>query len=289
MRYAYYPGCSQRGTAKEFGKSAEAVCAALDIELEEIPGWSCCGATPAHNLDWLLSIALAARNLALAKPMEADVAVVCAACFSRLKTANYELRKDPALREEIAEIIGENYSGEVKVRHLLEIIEQDFGLDKLGALVTKELKGLKVASYYGCLLTRPPEIAGIDDPEEPTIMERLMEKLGAEPVDWSFKTECCGANLVLSRADIVLRLVNAILEDARSAGADCIAVACPLCHSNLDMRQGQVEKRYGVQYNLPILFFTQLLGLALGLDEKTLGFKHQVVDPRPMLKKKGLL
>jgi heterodisulfide reductase subunit B len=176
-----------------------------------------------------------------------------------------------------------------KVKHLLDILVRDFGLERLAAEVKKPLTGLKVACYYGCLLTRPPDVPDLDDCEAPTIMEDLLATLGAETVSWTHRMECCGANYTLSRPGVVIQLTNAILDSAKSAGADCVMVACPLCHANLDIRQQEIESVYKTTYNLPTFYITQLTGLAVGLEADKLGLDGSIVDPKPLLKKKGLL
>jgi len=264
-----------------------AVARALDLELSEIPGWICCGSTAAHQTDPLLALALPARNLAAAAGKA--VAVCCAACYSRLKTANYEISKDPQVRRRVGEVIGADYDGQTPVLHLLEILARDIGLKQIAARVTRPLKGLRVVSYYGCLLSRPPEVTHFDDAENPTLMDAVCEAAGATPLDWPHKTECCGASYSITDVTIVLSLVREILTMARLAGADAIVAACPLCQLNLDMRQKDVEAKFGEPYNLPVFYFTQLLGLAFGLSPKELGLGSLVVDPAPLLAAKAVV
>jgi len=282
MRYAYYPGCSLHSTAKEYGLSARAVCRELGIELEEIPDWNCCGATSAHSLSRELSIALPVRNLAKAEEMGLDVLAPCAACFNRLRSANAAVKDDPALLDSINKTIGSNYKGSVNIVSLLGAINE-LGEETIKAHVKRELSGLKVACYYGCLLVRPPDVADFDDPENPQSLDRLMTSLGAEPVEWPYKTECCGASLSLSKPEVVVKLTHDILAMAKRAGANCIAAACPLCQGNLDLRQSEVEGRYGERYGLPVFYFTQLMGVAFGLPNAALGLKKHMVNPDPVL------
>ena len=288
MKYAYYPGCSLHGTSIEFDMSTKAVASALDIELEEIPGWTCCGATSAHETSGLLALALPARNLLLAQEQNLDVMVCCAACYNRLREANEGIKLGDN-HAKVAEVLGRPYDGGVDTKHFLDIIVNEYGLDTLGAKVEKSLDGLKVASYYGCLLVRKPEVVAFDDPEDPTFMDRLATAMGAEAVDWPYKTECCGGSLGLTRTDVVLRLVGDILEMALENGADCIMVACPLCQVNLDLRQAQINRRYKTDYHVPILYFTQLLGLALDLPTKELGLEKLTVNPKELLRAKELV
>lgn len=287
MSYVFYPGCSLEGTAKDFHQSTVAVAKALGVSMPELPDWICCGSTSAHQTDPLLSLALPARNLKAAAGN--TVAVCCAACYSRLKTANHEIAASAETRRKVADVIGADYDGKTPVLHLLEILARDLGAKKIAARVTRPLKGLKVVSYYGCLLSRPPEITNFDDAENPMLMDNLMDASGAQALDWPHKTECCGASYSITDVSIVHQLTGEILAMAKSAGADCIVTACPLCQMNLDMRQKDIEQQRNQKFGLPVFYFTQLLGLALGLSPEALGLKSMIVDPMPLLKAKGLL
>ncbi len=282
MKYAYFPGCSLHSTAKEYGDSTEAVCRALGIELVEIPDWNCCGATSAHATNRELGVALPLRNLAKAETMGLDVVAPCAACFNRLKSADHAAKDDPGLIRSITEKSGLEYHGNIKILSLLEAIAQ-VPEDEIKSHVKRELTGLKAACYYGCLLTRPPKVACFDDAENPTSMDGIMSAVGAEPVEWPYKNECCGASLALSKSDIVVKLTHDILSMAKRSGANCIVTACPLCQANLDTRQPQVEAKYGEQYGMPIFYFTQLLGVAFGLSDSDLGLKRLMVAPDAVL------
>ncbi len=288
MKYAYYPGCSLHSTATEYDSTTRAVCKALGVELEEIPEWNCCGATAAHSTNHLLSLALPARDLAKAEQMGLDVVAPCAACYNRMAQTIHETKDNEVLRRRVSEIIGTGFEAKSKAKSLLEVLAVDVGPKVAEAKVQKPLKGLKVAAYYGCLLVRPPEATGWDDAENPQSMERLMTAIGVEPVDWSHKTECCGASLSVSRTDIVLKLVNDILAAAKDAGADALVCACPMCQANLDGRQPAVEKAYKTSYRLPIFYFTQLMSLAMGVDEWKLGFRRHSIDPRELLHAKEI-
>lgn len=290
MKYAYFPGCSLHSTTKEYDFSTKEVANALGIELIEIPDWICCGATPAHITMHLLSLALPVKNLLQAKRMDSyDVVTCCAACFSRLKIANYFMEHDQTHRDRVNEILGQPYKGEVRVRHFLDVLVNVFGLKNLSERVNKKLNGLKVACYYGCLLTRPSEITQFDDVEEPRLMDELMKILGIEPVNWPYKTECCGASFSLTKTDIVLKLSGDILQMAYDEGAQAIAVACPLCQSNLDLRQPMINKKFKKNFNIPILYFTQLVGLSLGIDPGKLGLNKHIVSPFKLIKSAGVL
>jgi heterodisulfide reductase subunit B len=240
-------------------------------------------------VDELLSLALCAKNFALAEEVEGDLAVACAACFSRLKTTQHKLEGNATKRQQVETAIDGPVKLDKPVKHLLEILAKDYGLDRLTAAVQKPLAGLKVACYYGCLLTRPPEVPELDCTEAPTIMENVIAAAGAEPVPWSHRLECCGANFTLSRPGVVLKLSGDVLASAKRAGADCIMVACPLCHGNLDIRQKEIEDTSGERYHLPVFYITQLLALACGVQTSRLGLNSNIVSPVPLLKEKHLL
>ncbi len=286
MKYAYYPGCSLHSTAKEYDTSLRAVCEKVGIELEEVKDWICCGSTPAHSTSKLLSLALPLKNLAeIEKSGFREVIAPCAACFSRFKIAQHEIDSEPQLAAEVEGIIEHKFGDGVKVYHPLEILSGNAELSKLTELVKNALSGLKVVCYYGCLLTRPPKITEFDVCEYPQSMDEILHALGMATLDWSYKTDCCGAGFALTRTDIVLKLSRDILEEAKSVGADAIAVACPMCHANLDIRQEEIEKKYQVTYHLPILYFTQLMGLAFGIPAEKLLLKRHFVDTEDMLEK----
>ena len=279
LKFSYYPGCSLESTAKEYDQSVRAVANVLGIDLAELPDWSCCGASSGHCTNYQLSLALPARNLALAEKEGRDLAVACAACFLRFKQTNHKLQGNDSLRQEIEKIIGMPYKGNVEVRHLVDIICREVGFEEIRRRVKNPLTGLRLVSYYGCYLVRPPEITQFDDPENPRLMDNLMAVLGAEALDWSHKVECCGGNLLLSRADIVIKLVGDIIQAAVDTGADGIVTACPLCQANLDTRQPGPER-------VPIFYFSELLGLALGVDEKSLRswWRRHLINPDTMLR-----
>lgn len=289
LSYSYYPGCSLHASAKEYDESTRGLFKALGIGLVEVPDWLCCGATPAHNVDELLSLSLCAKNLALADGVEGDLAVACAACFSRLKVTQHHLTDNETKRKQVEYAIDGTVNLHKPIKHLLEILAKDFGLERLAGAVQKPLSGLKVACYYGCLLTRPPDVPQLDCVEAPTIMERVIGAVGAETVGWSHRMECCGANFTLSRPGVVLKLSGSILDSAKAAGADCLMVACPLCHGNLDIRQKEIEEATGKRFGMPVFYMTQLLALAVGVSSGKLGFDSMIVNPLPLLREKQLL
>ena len=279
MKYAYYPGCSAESTARDQYMSTMAVSKALGIELIEPDGWTCCGSTPAHQVNHDLALSLAAANLLKVREMGLDMLVSCASCFSRMKIANHEISKDAETRKRVANALGRDYDGSVRVRHFIEVVIEDLGLDTVEKAFTRTLGGLRVASYYGCLLVRPAEVTGFDDPENPVLMDRLIDAMGGESLSWPYKTECCGASLTLTRPDMVVRLSNAIIGMARDSGAECIAVACPMCQINLDMRQDDTLKETGSS-GMPILYITQLMGLCLGISHNDLGLQKLIHSPK---------
>ena len=288
MKLAFYPGCALESAAKEYKESTLLVARSLGLDMEEIPDWICCGATAAHMSDEVLAVALPAYDLLKAKRMGVDAVVAsCAACYSRMRSANYELKRDPAMVDKVAEVLGERYEGEVDVKHFLEIVSGIPGED-LKARIKQPLEGVRIASYYGCLLVRPAEVTGFDDREDPQKLDDLARVLGAEPVAWRYKVECCGASLAFSRPDIADKMSGDVLQDAKDAEADLVMVACPLCHSNLDLRQCDIEKRIGADLEIPVLYFTQVLGLALGASARALGIRKHMINPLPILKKRGV-
>lgn len=287
MKYAYYNSCSLRSTGKEYDRSLRTVCDKLDIELVEPEDWICCGSTIAHNVSRLLSLALPLKNLAeIEKSGFNEVIVPCTACYSRFKFAQYEVEENPELKAEVEGIIEYKFKDKVKVYHPLEVMSSEPVLSRLKQLVKRDLSHLKVVSYYGCLLVRPPKITKFaDDYEYPVTMDKILKAVGITTLDWSHKTECCGGSLALTKLDVAIRLTKTLLESAAAVGADAIALPCTFCHLNLDTRQGEIAKKYGVSYKLPIFYFTELVSLALGVSEKELLLKKHFVDTRSVLKK----
>lgn len=280
-KYAYYPGCSLHSTGSEYDVSFRAVCEKLGIEIQEIKDWICCGTSPAHCTSRLLSLALPYQNICLAEKMGmTDIVAPCAACFARLKTAMHEAAEDPKVAGQIQEVLDMPLPESMNVVSPLEIFCDGVSLAEA---VTRPLPELKVACYYGCLLTRPSKIMQFDECEYPMAMDNLLRSMGITTLDWSYKTECCGGALAMTRTDVVLKLTHDILEEAVAVGANAIAVACPLCHVNLDTRQEEVEKEYNVRYGLPIFYFTQLMALAFGIGADKLGLKKHFVSADELL------
>lgn len=290
MKYAFFPGCSLESTAWDFDKSTRTLCAALGIELAEIPDWVCCGSTPAHSSNASLSVALPVMNLQKAQAAGySEVLTACASCYARLRTANHKVNQDEAEKARAERVTEKPYDGSVKVRHILDVLVNDYGTREVRKRVRSSFKGLRVASYYGCLLTRPPEVVAFDDAEHPTCMDDLVKAAGAEPVDWPYKTECCGASLSISKTDIVSRLGFRILSMAQRAGADCLVVACPLCQLNLDFRQAETKRGRCAIPDIPVVYITQFLGLALGLKPAELGLDALTVAADALVRKSAAM
>ena len=276
-KYAYYPGCSLETSAKDYDASVRSVFAKLGLELTEIEDWSCCGSSPTHKLDKDLASLVAGRNLALAQG-SGQIVAPCASCSSNLKQASIELDKSEALRQALA-LANYNYEpGSVRVVSAVEAVYRALKDGLFDGKVKTPLTGLKVASYYGCLLVRPTQVADFDDPEDPTSMDEIASFLGATPVGFSHKTECCGNSYILVDKDMAQHLVANILNAAIDAGADVIATACPLCQQNLALRQGQLKKDYGLKREIAVVYFTQLMGMGVGINASELGLEDSVVE-----------
>jgi heterodisulfide reductase subunit B len=284
LKYAYYPGCSlEAALAKEYDLSVKAVCERLGIELEELEDWNCCGASSGHSTSYLLNHAIVGRNLAIAEKQGLDIAAACPACYVRLKHTRHEVMEKPDLKKQVVEAVGMPYEAKHDVRHLLDIIVNDIGIEAIKEKVTKPLTGLKLACYYGCFLVRPPEVVAFDDPENPQSMDDLMTALGAEAIDWSGKVDCCGGSLALTKRDIVIRLVGELVDMARAAGAEAMVAACPLCQMNVDGRQSSGIDR------MPVFYFTELVGLAMGDKGAKSWLKKHLISPVKLLNSHGLL
>ncbi len=284
MRYLYFPGCSLEATARGYALSTEAICQVLGIEFLELEDWNCCGATAFYSIDGLLALSLASRNLALAEKEGRDLVVSCSGCYITLEKANATLRDYPALRAQVGEVLAEaglEYHGGVKARHFLEVLINDVGLEAIKANVKKELRGLKVAPYYGCQVVRPR--LGFDHPELPQSMDRMIESLGADATPFPLKSRCCGGPLIVPQEDLALDLMHNLLRAADANGAQCLVTVCPLCQMNLDLYQSKVNSKHKTNYELPVLFLTQLIGVAYGLNARDLGLEMNIVSPSKVL------
>jgi len=283
--YAYYSGCSLEGTAVEYDMSMRKVFDALGIVLREPEDWSCCGSTPAHTVDHVFAAALAARNLSIIEKMGTKtVTVPCPSCLSAFKRAHIGMTGDESFKNEVNELLDEPYNGGVNPKSTLQIMYEDIGLDAIAAKVTHALPDLVVAPYYGCILNRPPAIAQFDDPENPISMDKILEAVGVKVSPFAFKVECCGAAFGVPKRDMVNRLTYKVLNMALDSGANCIAVACPLCQQNLDLRQSQVNETMGTNFNIPVVYFSQIVGLAYGLSPAELGLDKLIVSADSLIK-----
>jgi len=292
MRFAYFPGCTLETKAIGFDRSARQVAGELDADLVTLQEWNCCGATFPLSTDNLLDIVGPARNLvSAAEAGESTLVVACATCFNVLRRTNHALQQNADALEKINLFMERpaDYAGQVQVRHLLDIFDHEVGLEEIAKKSRPGLGGLRVAAYYGCMLLRPANEIALDDPERPDIMDRLFRAMGAETVEYPHRGECCGAYLTVRSPDASMEITHRILAAAIRAGADVIATACPLCQFNLDWLQNRMAQAYAGFQKIPVLYFTQLMGLAMGLDATGYDFEKHYVDPRPVLREAGLL
>jgi len=283
--YTYFPGCSASdGGARAYNRSARAVSRVLDIDLVELEDWNCCGSTPSSAVDELGAHCMAARDLALAEKKGLDMVTPCSACYVIFNRTNAYLKEYPHFKAKVDEALaagGLAYRGTVRVRHLLDVMTNDISADTLKSRVKKPLSGLKVAPYYGCQVIRPK--LGFDSPENPQSLDRLIASLGGEPTPFPLKGRCCGGSLIISEEGLALDLIRKLLESAAGGGAQCLVTVCPLCQTNLDAYQSRVNKKFKAGFNLPVLFFTQLMGVALGLGEEETGLKAGIVPAEKVL------
>ena len=282
MELTYYPGCSLKGTSEEYDHSIRAVFEALGIGLTELEDWTCCGASSAHMFDDSLANMLAGRNLVLAGKAGLDMLVPCAACYSRLKFAEKAMAENPGFMDQAAE------APLVRIVHIHDLLAMPEVIERIRGKVVRPLHDLGVVPYYGCLTVRPPKVVDAAVPENPTALDEVLEALGARLAPWSFKTDCCGGSFSISRPDVVRKLSGDLMEAAQRAGGECIATDCPMCQANLDSRQQEIEKERGAALNLPVFFITELIALAMGIEKTGKWLSKHLVDPRPLLRDKGL-
>ncbi|MBN2199231.1 MAG: CoB--CoM heterodisulfide reductase iron-sulfur subunit B family protein [Candidatus Aminicenantes bacterium] len=276
--YAYFPGCSLKENSKHYEESILPVFKAIGHPLEELEDWNCCGATAYFSVDNDMAAAVCGRNLSLAEKQGKDILAPCAGCYLTLKKSNLFLQSGaPEAKKILGDLkrSGCEYQGRSVVKHPLEVLVREIGLDVIRKKVVRKLTGLKVACYYGCQVVRP--YTDFDDPDHPTSLDALMEALGAEPVDYSAKTRCCGGLLTGTIENVGLRLNHLLLKEAKRKGADVIVTVCPLCLFNLELFQDKIIKTYKEDVRIPILFFSQLMGLALGLSRDDLGFSRSTI------------
>jgi len=292
MKISYYPGCTLKNNAKNFEESALCSLNAIGVEVKELPRWNCCGTVFSLATDDLIHHVAPIRNLIRVKESNTDrVMTLCAMCYNTLKRANERVKADSESLDKINQFMYReeiDYEGDVKILHLLELLKDEIKFENIAKKVTNPLKNLKVANYYGCLLVRPKEI-GLDDVENPTILDNLMTVMGADSIDFPYKTECCGAYQTVNNPEIIADRTFQILTSAQSQGAEVVTVSCPLCAFNLDHRQEETVQKFPEFKNIPILYFTQLMAIALGCPEESLRFDLNSIDPKPILKEKGLI
>lgn len=279
MKVGFYPGCSLKGTSSEYAQSTLAIAKAFGIQIEEIKDWNCCGATAAHNLDHQLAVSLPARILALAEKQNlSQILVPCAACYNRLTVTQHELNEDAGLKKNIESLLDMPLSGKIEILNVMQFI-QKFIEPELTAKVIAPFSR-KVVCYYGCLLVRPHQILKFDRLEDPQSMDTIMHAIGADSLDWGFKTECCGAGFSVSKTAVVAKLSGKIIKDAADRGAEAVIVACPMCHSNLDMRRADINSYLQIKIDIPVIYITQAIGLAIGLSQKEVGLQKHFIVPQ---------
>jgi heterodisulfide reductase subunit B2 len=289
MDYLYFPGCTLYTKAKNFDQTARTCSRLLGFELKELTNWTCCGATFPLATDNVMALLPPTRILANAREEGSVLTTLCAICFNVIKRTNRLIQGDEEKRNKINNFIEKNYQGDLRILHYLEILKQEVGFSQLKEKVKKNLSGLKAAAYYGCMLLRPFEEMEFDDKERPTIFEEFLETLGAKAVDFPFKVECCGSFQSVGSPDVATECAYKILGSAIKNGAEVIVSTCPLCTFNIDHKQADIKQQHLDFKTIPVLYFTQILGLAMGVEVGTLGFEQNAVDPLPLLKGKGLL
>lgn len=281
--YAYFPGCSLEKTAQSYNTSTIETTKKLGVELKELEDWNCCGATAYFHVDELLANTLCARNLAMAEKQELDLVAPCAACYKNTYFTNRYMKEDTDLADHINVALEEDdlhFSGSIEVKHLIEVFVNDIGLDEVRVAVSNPLEGLRVAPYYGCQILRPKK--DDEEVEQPTFFEELMSAIGADPVDYALKLRCCGGSLLISSREAALSMIRNLLQNAVHSGAQVIATACPLCQINLECYQNQVNQEYGTNFSIPVVYFTQLMGLAFGIPNKPLGIGSELIAATPL-------
>ena len=291
MEIAYYPGCSLHASSQLYDIQNKLVFKKLNVDLREIEDWNCCGATSASKTNDFLSVALPARNLGIADATGlSEILIPCSSCYSRTLVSQRRLQEDTPLRDTINEELSHKVKGRIKVSSILEVLLPRVASGELSEKATKKLEGLKPACYYGCLLTRfPSDVAVPDDVENPQGMETVCKALGAEPIDWGYKTDCCGASAAVNDADVSMGLMAKILKDAAARGANCFVTTCPMCQFNVDAYQDQVAEKYGIRERLPVYFITELMGIAMGMSPQALQVDRHFVDSMRLLKELKLI
>lgn len=283
MEFTYYPGCSLKGSAEELDESFRSVSEKLGVTLKELPDWACCGASSAHMVDAYLETALPARDLLTAERLGRDVVAPCAGCHVRMKAASMKILEDADLSRQFP------FKGEIDIISGIEMFHKQDVLKRIKERRSKPLDGLKVVTYYGCLAVRPVEVVAPEDPENPRQMDDVLEAVGAEVLNWPYKTDCCGGSLAVTRTDLVIKLSKKLIDMAIAVGADAMVTLCPMCQANLDTRQADMSKLSGKNYQMPVLYLTELIGVALNDSQATRWFEKHMVSPKNMLASKGLI
>ncbi len=282
-QYAYFPGCSLEKIALSYNQSTQETTKKLGVELKELDDWNCCGATAYFHVDEILAYTLCARNLAMAEKENLDLVAPCSACYKNTFFTNKYLKEDPDMADHINVALQEDdlhFSGSISVRHLIEVFTEDVGLEEISERVSQPLQDLRVAPYYGCQIVRPRKDG--EEIEQPDFFENLLSAVGAEPVNFALKTRCCGGSLLISSREAALSMIHKLLKNAEESGAAVIATACPLCQINLECYQNQVNQEYGTNFSVPVVYFTQLLGLAFGIPNKRLGIGSELIAATPL-------
>ena len=283
MKFSYYPGCTLKGSAQELDESFRSVCEKIGVSLSEIPDWTCCGASSAHMVDAFLEAALPARDLMTAERIGNDVVAPCAGCHVRMKAASKRIMEEKELRDRFP------FKGQIKIMSGMDMLHLTELRSRIKDRMVKPLEGLRVVPYYGCLAVRPVEVVEPEDPENPVQMDHLLEAIGAEVLSWPYKTDCCGGSLALTRTDLVLKLSRKILDMALLVKADAIVTLCPMCQANLDTRQADISRETGKVYQVPILYLTELMGLAFNDSRASQWFDKHMVSPESVLAGKGFM
>ncbi|MFQ5815722.1 MAG: CoB--CoM heterodisulfide reductase iron-sulfur subunit B family protein [Candidatus Hydrothermarchaeaceae archaeon] len=286
MKYGYYPGCILPVAAKEYDISTREVFNALGVELVELEDWSCCGASAIYNIDHLLSFALPARDLALAEKEGLDITTPCPVCYYNLWKVNEYTAEDPKLMDQVNRALkgtGLEYKGTARVKHILDVLANDVGVERIAEKVVRPLNDIKVVPYYGCFILRPPRKEPFDSVESPTSMDRILKAIGAEVIPWDMKTKCCGGTIIVTNEDVMTKLAYGLLSEAKALDGDCISTPCPQCNMILDSKQMDVERTYNEKISMPVVYFTQLIGLALGIDPRRLGFDLNIVPTEKLV------
>ena len=283
MKVSYYPGCSLEASARDYQESIEGVCKRLEIELEELEDWNCCGATAAHSLNHRASIELPGRNLVIGERAGKDLVAPCPLCFNRLKAAEKALLNGHPDRYRYA------IEGKMKIWDLADFMAQEKVLDLIESRITNPLGGIRAVCYYGCMSSRPPKVTDAENCENPMSMDKILKRLGAEAIDWPYKTDCCGASHVVARPDMVFKMVGRLYERALDLDANCIVVSCQMCQANLDIYQDKISKELDMAVDLPIIYFTELIGLAMKEPKVENWLSRHFVDPLKFLGEENLM